>query len=131
MVCLDTTIVVDFLQGRISADFLDSFNEDASIASPTIMEIFRGLNLKKNIINIKKDEREKINYLLDNLSVLVFDNYTAKLAGEIEAELLNKGDFVGPIDIMIATIAIKNNETLVTRNKKHFDKIPNLKVIGY
>lgn len=34
-------------------------------------------------------------------------------------------------DIMIAAIAITNNEKLITRNEKHFRRIKGLEVEGY
>jgi len=53
------------------------------------------------------------------------------LAGEIDARLSNEGKIIDFEDILTGAICLLNNETLVTRNEKHFEKISGLKIISY
>ena len=96
-----------------------------------LLEIIRGIYLKDSMKNIKENERDKIDNFLSSFVVLDFDKESAIKTGEIEAELQNKGEIIDLEDIMIGAIALKNNETLVTRNKKHFEKINGLKIESY
>ena len=91
------------------------------------MEIVKGADLS---INSEK-ELENINKLLASLIILDFDKESAFLAGKIDFKLRSEGNIIQIEDIMIAAIAIKNNEVLITRNAKHFAKIPKLKIGGY
>jgi len=131
MVCLDTTFAVDMLRGREQVikleEKIDESDEDKTITTPTIMELSKGAILG----NKPQEEKDKILRFLSSLTILDLEEDSALLAGEIEAKLRKKGEFIGVEDIMIAAICIINNETLVTRNKKHFEKIPNLKIESY
>ncbi|MBU0615588.1 MAG: PIN domain-containing protein [Nanoarchaeota archaeon] len=127
MVCIDTTFAIDVLRGKDEVVALekkiDDSNETIYITTPTIMELVRGL--KSNV------EREKLNGFLSGLVVLDLDKMAAVLAGNIEAELISKGQEIASEDIMIAAIVIKKDEVLLTRNKKHFERIKGLKMECY
>lgn len=130
MVCLDTSFVIDFLKNNKEAVEKEKGfekSESISLASPTIMELIRGLGTKHS----SEEEEEKINEFINSLNVLNLDKKSAILAGKLEIELAKTGNKIGIMDIMIGAIAITNNETLLTRNKKHFDKINGLKIDSY
>lgn len=63
--------------------------------------------------------------------VLDLKKDSSSRAGLIYADLRKKGQALDPTDCMIAAIALENNETLLTRNEKHFSKIKGLKIEGY
>jgi predicted nucleic acid-binding protein len=63
--------------------------------------------------------------------MLPLDLESAFLAGDIQKELIRKGEIIDPEDCMIAGIALKSNEPLLTRNLKHFKRIPGLQVETY
>jgi tRNA(fMet)-specific endonuclease VapC len=131
MACLDTSIVIDFLKNNSDAisfiENLEDSKEDISIASPTIIELIRGLSSK----NIREGEKEKIKELIDSFFVLNLDKQSSILAGEIESELIKTGRLIDLEDIMIAAIAIINSEKLITRNEKHFSRIKRLEIESY
>lgn len=130
MVCLDTSFIVDLLQGRESARKvvarLEMNNEKITITSPTIMEIISGAQQS----NLKNDEATIIE-LLTSLKVLSFAEDEAILAGRIEAELVRRGEMIDSEDIMIGAIARQHGEVLLTKNVKHFERIPELRIEKY
>ena len=135
MVCLDSSVVIDILRGKESVEEIekkfDSSNEEIFIPSPAVIEIIRGIYLKDSIKNIKENEKDKISEFLSSFRVLDLEKERAINTGEIETELMNMGDIIDLEDIMIGAIALRNNEAIVTRNKKHFEKIKGLKIEGY
>ena len=135
MVCLDTSFLIDVIKGNEKVKELerelDENNEDINIASPSIMELIKGIKLKENLPYIKETEKEKIKDILSNFNILELDKNSAILAGEIEAELINNGLMIDIEDIMIGAISINNDEVLLTRNVKHFEKINGLKIESY
>lgn len=130
MACLETTFVIDYLRGDIRAkDELQRMKkqgENITIASPTVMEIITGASLSTS-----DKEKEEIVLFISSLAILPLDRESSFKAGEIEAKLIMGGDSIEKIDIMIAAIAIQNNEAIITRNKKHFEKIQGLKIKSY
>ena len=59
---------------------------------------------------------------------LAFDNRAAAEYGKIRADLASKGTPIGPNDLMIASIALANNLTLVTHNTGEFSRVPSLRL---
>ena len=130
MACLETTFLIDLLRGDVSVsnlmEELQKHEEVLSIAAPSVMELWAGACLS----NASKTEKEKINELLSSLEVFHLDEKSAKEAGEIEAELMNKGNIIEITDIMIAAIAKTQSEKVVTRDG-HYSRIPGLKMLKY
>lgn len=58
---------------------------------------------------------------LDDIAISHFDRLR-------ETKGVNK---IGRADLLIASIALANNATLVTRNLRHFRQIPNIKVVNW
>ena len=61
-------------------------------------------------------------------SMLLFDDTAATIAARNEGILMSKGKQTGVVDNFIAAACLSQNQTLVTRNIKHFQNIPGLKV---
>ena len=62
------------------------------------------------------------------ISILPFEAEDVLIAGEIRADLVTKGTPIGPYDTLIAAQALRHNATLVTANKREFERVAGLKV---
>lgn len=128
---LDTTFVVDILRGNPSAirklHTLLADGETLIITAPTIFEVFSGLAKSRKL----PQERERIRRALNQHVQWAFDGKSAEAAGELDAELIAKGQTIGPIDSQIAGIALTNHEPVLTRNTEHFKRVPGLHVETY
>ncbi|MEK6934144.1 MAG: PIN domain-containing protein [Nanoarchaeota archaeon] len=131
MVCLDTSFAIDVIRGnKIVKPLLEEYEktkESVYLTTPTIMELVKGAHLSVNT----SLEKERIINFLSSLLVLNFNIANAFKAGEIEANLRREGAIIQIEDIMIAATCISKNETLITRNKKHFERIKGLKIQSY
>ncbi len=66
---------------------------------------------------------------LSRLMIVPFDEPAARqLALLWKVDRLKR---IGRADLLIASIALANDVTLVTRNLKHFRQVPNLKVVNW
>lgn len=65
---------------------------------------------------------------LNRFVSLPFDDNAAATYGEIRAALEKLGRPIGPLDTMIAAIAVTHNLILVTHNTAEFNRITNLKI---
>lgn len=68
-------------------------------------------------------------YLRQFSVLVVLDEDSALLWGRLYSEL--KSSTIGDRDLFIAWIALAIKQTLVTRNKKHFERVPGLQVEGW
>ena len=127
---LETSFVVDFLQGDENAiskmQSLIDQNIPYDITSPTIFELWGGL------VNLEKPEKEhqRIITLMEGIVIYPLDEDSAKIAGNIDGQLVKKGLQINTEDSMIAGIAIKNNKKVLTRDG-HFNRIEGLKIERY
>jgi tRNA(fMet)-specific endonuclease VapC len=65
---------------------------------------------------------------LDTLPVVVPDLSSARLFGELKAQLASGGRIVADADLFIAALTLSRGATLVTGNIRHYERIPGLLV---
>jgi tRNA(fMet)-specific endonuclease VapC len=68
------------------------------------------------------------NDLLSDVILLDFDSACAHQFGTVRAQLLQVGISVSRLDLLIASVALAHNLTLVTHNTADFRNIPNLRL---
>ena len=64
--------------------------------------------------------------ILPRLRVLSVSMGEALRAGDLLAELAGRGESIGLEDVLIAATALESGLTVVTRNLKHFSRVPGL-----
>ncbi|HEX3872371.1 MAG TPA: type II toxin-antitoxin system VapC family toxin [Pirellulales bacterium] len=68
------------------------------------------------------------NDLLSDVTVLGFDVACANQFGRVRGQLLRQGKSASLVDLMIASVALVHNLTLVTHNTADFQNVPGLRV---
>jgi predicted nucleic acid-binding protein len=125
--CLDTDLLIAILRGKKEAcaqvKELDAQAKGATTSINAFEIFFGAYRSARATENIKEASR-----LLERLTVIPLDLFSARKAGEISAKLAAKGEEIDYRDAMIGGIAIENDLTLVTRNKSHFARIKGLKL---
>ena len=77
-----------------------------------------------------EDERLIIKALLADFEMLVFDPMCAVEAASIDRALRKLGQRLETGDTIIAGIALSHRIPLITRNRKHFERVPGLVLVG-
>jgi tRNA(fMet)-specific endonuclease VapC len=127
MVCLDTDFLIAYIKKDYKAiEKLESLLADGrTIAYTTTInaaELYKGVYRSKNA----SEEASKVRNTLQLLELLTLDHESARMLGELDSKI--KSDTIGDLDLLIASIAITNDEILITKNLKHFERIPRLQV---
>ena len=127
----DTSFLIDIMKydkdAIKKAEEIEKKGNTIAITSISIFELFIGVSLSI----IQDQERNKINRILNGLSIISFDEDSAREAGKIYAQKRKNGSAIEPEDSMIAGICSRRNEILITRNIKHFSDIEGLRVESY
>ncbi len=128
---LDTSVLIDLMRHKGPAeDFIAShIGEELTTSAICEAELNEGI-YRENENNIPKRLDEKKKLFEPFSQIISFDSKQAEIAGQIRADLSLKGSLIGDIDILIAAAAISQNATLVTKNTKHFQKIPGLQLLS-
>ena len=92
-----------------------------TISVITIMEVIQGLQRVGGSSRIRKFRNA-----IASEEILLFDQATADLAGQIAGDLERVGRPIGRCDPMIAAVAIVNGLELVTGNTSHYSRLPPL-----
>ena len=126
MVCVDTDVIIDFLKNKLYAvKAIDEFKrkEEILTTSITVFELLKG------IVRLE-DEEEKIKtfQFLGNVRILNFDIVASKKAASVFESLRKEGNVMDTLDLMIASIALANNTSILTKNTKHFERVKELKL---
>ena len=126
MYCLDSDVVIAHFRGDNSIkEHLDRISGDELFITPiTLCELYRGVFLSWN----PEKDRFLVKRLLERIHLLNFDLPACEIFGETYKLLRQSGKLTQDGDLMIASICISNNATLVSRNKRHFENIKGLKV---
>ncbi len=128
---LDTTFIIDLLRGEEKIeDWIDKFDsgDEIPVLNPiTAMELLEGAHLSDRT----DEELEKIKSLLEGLTLEDFDVEDGKLSGKINASLTEEGKTIDLEDVMIAAIALNSEQTILTRNSEHFERIEETEVETY
>ena len=119
---IDTSVLIDHLR-KLHKDktvfYQLAFHCDYIISSITEFEFFVGSTPRNH---------QFIEELLVMLPVLPFDSACVKVAAKIYRDLKAKNQLISLPDIFIAATAIAHDLQLLTLNRKHFERIENLKL---
>ncbi len=122
---VDSDWVVDYLAGKQHAISLLSsvWPDGIAISLIALGEIYEGIYYGRD-----PQRSEAVFHLfLRSVDVLPLNRSIMQRFARIRGDLRAKGQLIGDPDILIAATAIYHDLTLLTRNKKHFQRIPMLK----
>lgn len=124
-ICLDTGPLIHYLRGRepgASAVEKAVRTQTCFVSAITAYELLFGAARARRWIS----EEE----LLGVMSVLPFDQPSARRAARLHAELISRNQDIGVKDVMIASICLEHNLPLLTTNVRHFERIPSLRILS-
>lgn len=126
MYLLDANAIIHYFKckGNVVSCFLKTSPTSLFVPVIVLYELEVGI---KNSNNPQKREKE-IYSLIENFEKIPFGLQEAKEAAKIKTQLMEKGEMIGPLDILIAGTAIANRKILVTHNTKEFQRINGLQI---
>ncbi len=123
MIVADSDVLIDALNGRDPAARRIAAEIRAGRLATTAICRFEVLSGAKT----GRSERRALD-LLDSIMNLSFDTAAANTAARARLALEKAGRKIGMGDSLIAGIVLTAGGTLLTRNRREFDRIPGLSV---
>ena len=127
----DTSFLIDLMMGDKGAvQTAERFLRESVpilVGTPSVFELYAGVGLSMR----SEEEREKVMSTLRSLTQLPLDPNSAVRAGLIYARKMKEGSKIDPEDAMLAGIAVENKQPILTRNKRHFLGIEDLRIEDY
>lgn len=125
--CLDTNTIVYFLKGThggIRERLAELQPQEVSVSEVVVAELFFGVQRSQR----KKSNLGKVTAFLAPVRRLAFDEKVSPHYAEIRADLTDRGEMIGPNDLLIAATARAHGLTLVTHNTGEFSRVTGLKL---
>jgi len=123
IICVDTDILIEYNRKKTKSEsvlYRLTGGFDIAVTTITVYEIFRGDN---------QDEDRFWKGYFASIKVLPFSIETAETAAGIYRSL--KSNLIDMPELLIGAIAFHENIPLATLNKKHFQRIPGLKLLDF
>lgn len=126
---LDSDVIIDFLKQKDPGFSLVSsiIEEKLYISIVTWVEILYGIKKAKLV---PKRSTELSNFLQDlNIEIIPVNQEVGTFFVDLKVNLENKGERLADFDLLVASTTKVYKLILVTRNVKHFNRIPGVKIL--
>jgi tRNA(fMet)-specific endonuclease VapC len=130
MICLDTNIAIYVINRRVPS-VRHRLAEQLRLGTEIGFSAIALFELHVRSDRRAEAERLLAEFLAPGIVVLPFDAEDAAHAGDIRAHLESKGTPIGPYDYLIAAQARRRGATLVTANRREFERVPGLMVADW
>ena len=134
MIHLDTTFLVDLLRERgrdatgPASQWLGEHQDDELAISVFVAcELYNGAER-----STRPDmETEKVRSVCEAVHLIYPDEHLPPVYGRVLADLQRRGETIAAMDLLIATTCLCHEAPLLTRNRRHFERVPGLRLLAY
>jgi tRNA(fMet)-specific endonuclease VapC len=121
---VDTDVVIGFLKGKSQEVSLlrNLSSQGIAISLITYGEIYEGIYYGRN----PRQNEQVFHQFLQGVDVLPLNRLVMRRFARIRGYLRQSGAMLADMDLLIGATALQNKLTLVTYNKKHFQRISGL-----
>ena len=126
MIIADTDVLIDFLAGVSSAaDYIATELQRGSLQTTAITRF--------ELLSGARNPRQEavIRQLLAAIPTLALDEAASDRAAEVRRSLERAGNSIGMADSLIAGIALLHGAVLLTHNRRHFERVPSLRLANF
>ena len=123
----DTSIIVNIFRGKKEEQkIMEDLEGERTSSFVCLAELYEGVARSQNR---QEEENNLVKFFSRLNNVFGLDNEVAKKFGEVRSALKKSGNVIEDMDLLIAATCIAYNQILITHNKKHFSRIPELKIL--
>jgi tRNA(fMet)-specific endonuclease VapC len=130
-VIADSCFIIDSIRGEKRAAALmrelHAKRTVLAVPTPVLFALWEGIERSDR----PQEELQHVEEGLQSCIILPFDTRHAQRAGRLSGEIVRRGLMMDPLDAQIAAVALSEAMPVVTRNRKDFERVPGLKVVGY
>jgi len=129
---LDTNIIIALVRNKdlvVRQHFGQALLGDEPLVASLI--VLHELLLGCELYHDPEGERRRVNVVLANVLIDPLNEADITAAAHLTAKLAKQGAVIGPFDRLIAGQALARDWTLVTANKREFERVDGLNVIDW
>ena len=125
---LDTDWAISYLNRvpRTVLRMVELRSEGISISIVTVAELYEGVLNSNNPVH----NEHMMTDFLRQYSVISLDVPICRIFGVERARLRAAGTLIPDMDLLIGATALHHNLTLLSNNRRHFERLPGLSIIS-
>lgn len=125
---IDTDWVIAYLRDVVPvADRIDALRRDGiALSIISVAELYEGRYVTRD----PEGSERRIQAFLAGVDVLPLDDETCRIFGRERGRLRAIGMMISDMDLLIASTAVRHDLTVLTNNRRHFERIEGLNVIS-
>ena len=129
MYVLDTNTLIYYFkgQGQVAQNLANVSPQEIAVSTIVYFELQVGIAQSTS----PAKRTQQLQQLLSRVNLIPFDGDAALAAATIRAQLEQQGTPIGPIDVLIAGVAVALEATLITHNVNEFSRISGLAVADW
>jgi predicted nucleic acid-binding protein len=133
-IVLDSSVVIDAERAGLTVQELlerinDKFGEvEVSLSAVTVAEIVHGV-ARASTADIRTRRRGFIDELKRHVPTHPVTDESGEIAGMISGEQASKGMVIPIDDLLIGVAALEQGYAVATRNARHFELIPGVRIV--
>lgn len=123
---IDSDWIADYLKGRQRAIEVLAIigKEGLAVSLITVGELYEGVYYGAN----PQSSEAGLRNFLRNVDVLPLNRRIIQRFARLRGDLRAQGQVIAHADVFIAATALHHNRTVVTRNLRHYQRIPGRKL---
>ena len=123
---IDTDWVIHYLHAHstIVARLDELQPQGLALSIISLAELYEGVYYSRD----PEGDEQDLNNFLRGVTVLGLDTDISKTFGRERGRLRAAGILIGDLDLFIAATALQHNLTLLTNNRRHFERIAGLRM---
>ena len=125
---IDTDWAIHYLNGHeaVVGEINRLADEGLALSVISLAELYEGVYYSNDPVG----SEDGLTALLKNISVIGIEEDVYKTFGKERGRLRQLRKLIGDFDLLIASTALSQGLTLLTNNRKHFERIKGLNLIS-
>ena len=123
---LDSDWVIDYLHeiGQTVRRVDELAHQGLGLSIVSLAELHEGLVTSRD----RRADERRLNDFLLGVTVVDVDEDVCRIFGRERARLRAEGNLIGDLDLLIGATAARHGLTLLTNNRRHFERIAGLPI---
>ena len=125
---MDTDWAIDYMHGnqQVIQRFDDLSQEGTGLSIISLAELYEGVVRARD----RGDAEQGLQSFLDDVEVLQLDDGVCRKFADERARLRAAGNLIQDLDLLIGSTAMCYGLTLLTNNRRHFQRMEGLEIIS-
>ena len=125
---VDTDWAIDYMHGnqQVVQRFDDLSQEGTGLSIISLAELYEGVVRARD----RGDAEQGLQSFLDDVEVLQLDDGVCRKFADERARLRAAGNLIQDLDLLIGSTAMCYGLTLLTNNRRHFQRMQGLEIIS-